>query len=120
MIWNKTDDERHILRRSKLETYVDILEAVRSGADKPTHVMYKANVCWVALKEYLAELITQRLLEESNVDGHKRYTLTEKGARTLEYYRKVKEELLAPLKIQEGTPPFTTSINKAYWPHLPE
>lgn len=87
-------------RRSKLETYLDVLEVVGSGADKMTHIMYKANVCWVALKKYLRELTAQRLLEEVKLGEHKRYVLTDKGIRTLESYRRVKNELPLALEIQ--------------------
>ena len=83
-----------------METYLDILEAVRLGADKTTHIMYEANVCWVALRRYLTDLVAQRLLDEVKESGRKKYLLTEKGVHTLESYRKIKDELPITLESQ--------------------
>ena len=54
-----------MLRRSKLETYIDIFNALaRKGPLKLTHVMYKANVNCNVLKEDLDFLIKQTLVEQ--------------------------------------------------------
>ena len=80
-----------IMRRSKLEMYVDILKVLaRHGPLKLTHVMYKANVNCSVLKEYLDFLIKQNLVEEGIV-GKKRtvYALTERGITVLKYFREL-------------------------------
>lgn len=101
MNWTPVSRTRHIPRRSKLETCLDVLEAVGSGAERMTHVMYRANVCWVALKHYLGELTAQRLVEEINLDGRKKYIITKKGTLTLESYRRVRNQLPAMPEIKQ-------------------
>ena len=84
-----------IMRRSKLEMYIDILKVLANrGPLKLTHVMYKANVNCSVLKEYLDFLIQQNLVEEKTV-GKKRivYTITENGLRVLKYFRELKTML---------------------------
>jgi len=93
------------LRRSKLETYVDILKVLaRNGPLKLTHIMYKANVNCSVLKQYLDFLMQQNLVEEqiSQMKRHKTrviYAITERGKTVLKYFREVNRAL----QITEGT-----------------
>ncbi len=41
-------------RRSKLEITLDVLKAVRDGVDKPTRIMYVANMSWNPTQDMLA------------------------------------------------------------------
>jgi len=92
------------LRRSKLETYVDILKVLaRNGPLKLTHIMYKANVNCSVLKQYLDFLMQQNLVEEqtSQMKRHKTrviYAITERGKTVLKYFREVNRAL----QITEG------------------
>jgi predicted transcriptional regulator len=83
-----------LIRRSKLETYIDILHVIGEGIDRPTHVMYKSNVSWIALQHALKTLINQNFLTEDEEGNRKKYKLTNKGFRVLEYYSKVRAELI--------------------------
>jgi len=91
------------MRRSKLEMYVDILKVLaRHGPLKLTHIMYKANVNCTVLKQYLAFLVRQNLVEEQTI--HKKrnktrvvYAITERGITVLKYFR----ELNSALQITE-------------------
>jgi predicted transcriptional regulator len=81
-------------RRSKLEIYLDVLKAIGAGAEKPTHVMYKANLSWVVLRGCLQNLKDQGLVDESNVDdGRTVYHLTNKGFELLNQFLSIREEL---------------------------
>jgi predicted transcriptional regulator len=81
--------EAHPLRRrSRLETKFDILRAIQQeqggGEARPTHIMYKANVSWVVMQNYLDELESQDLVEGvPQRSGHKKYSLTAKGIECL-------------------------------------
>ena len=81
------------MRRSRLEIYVDILKVVSEGTEKPTRIMYRANLSWPRLQEYLDSLIRQGLLVEEERGERRRYRGTEKGFRVLRYFRAVKREL---------------------------
>jgi predicted transcriptional regulator len=83
------------VRRSKLETYVDILSVLaQRGPLKLTHVMYKANVNCSVLKEYLDFLIKQSLVEERTV-GKRRvvFAITQRGITVLKYFKELKQVL---------------------------
>ena len=83
------------MRRSKLETYVDILSVLaHQGPLKLTHVMYKANVNCAILKEYLDFLIKQGLIDERTVRKQRVvYVITQRGITVLKYFKELKQEL---------------------------
>ena len=84
-----------IMRRSKLEMYVDILQVLsHRGPLKLTHVMYKANVNCKVLKEYLDFLIAQNLIEERPVGKNRTvFAITQRGITVLKYFRELKQVL---------------------------
>ncbi len=83
------------MRRSKLETYIDILKALaRHGSLKLTHIMYKANVNCSCLKQYLDFLIQHNLVEVQTLSKRRRktrvvYGITKRGRTVLEYFREL-------------------------------
>lgn len=79
------------MRRSKLEMYLDILAVLaQKGPLKLTHIMYKGNVNCSVLKEYLAFLMQNNLIEEKTTQNQKIiYCITEKGNSVLKYYREL-------------------------------
>ncbi|SRR5579863_764380 len=80
-------------RRSRLETYGDILYAVSVGASKPTHIMYKANLSWVVMKEYLKSLERFGFITSEENNGNRIYQLSDAGFRVLKQFLEVKDEL---------------------------
>ena len=85
------------MRRSKLETYIDILNALaRKGPLKLTHVMYKANVNCNVLKEDLGVLIKQNLVEERTIaKQHIVFTVTQRGINVLNQFQQLTQMLPA-------------------------
>ncbi|MEM3551270.1 MAG: winged helix-turn-helix domain-containing protein [Candidatus Bathyarchaeia archaeon] len=84
-----------MMRRSKLEMYIDILSVLaHRGPLKLTHIMYKANVTCSVLKEYLDFLMKQNLVEERGV-GERRvvYAITQRGITVLKHFRELKQVL---------------------------
>jgi predicted transcriptional regulator len=83
------------LRRSKLETYIDILNVLaRKGPLKLTHVMYKANVNCNVLKEDLGFLIKQDLVEELTIARqHVVFRVTQRGVSVLNYFSQLTQML---------------------------
>ncbi len=84
-------------RRSKLEITLDVLKAVRDGVDKPTRIMYVANMSWNPTQELLERLVLEGHLdvteERTEKKSKKRYVITEKGANVLDYFEKANEIL---------------------------
>jgi len=82
-------------RRSRLEIMLDILSAIRDGKDKPTNIMYAANLSWKPTQKILSHLVEQGLLEMRTASGKsgKRYMVTERGVNVLDYFEKANEIL---------------------------
>jgi len=79
-------------RRSRREMMLDILEAVREGAEGPTRIMYKANLSWFICQDLLEQLVKRGSIRP--VEGtRKRYELTPKGSDILSWSRRVAEEI---------------------------
>jgi predicted transcriptional regulator len=91
----KYGKEVWMMRRSKLEMYIDILKVLaHRGPLKLTHIMYKANVNCSVLKEYLDFLMKQNLVEERTI-GKRRvvYAITQRGITVLKHFKELKQVL---------------------------
>ena len=80
-----------VVKRSKLEIYLDILSVIKSGAQKPTRIMYRTNLSWVPMREILQSMIVHGLIVKRETEHRKRYEITEKGRTALESLNKAKE-----------------------------
>ncbi len=92
-------------RRSKLEIRLKILAAVKQGVDKPTRIMYAANMSWKPVQRILSNLVEQGLLVEvvniESKQSKRRYKISEKGEKVLDYFESAKD--IMPLEgIYEG------------------
>ena len=81
-------------KRSRLEVIRDILKVIseradRTGGVKPTHILYKSNLSYQMMDEYLNELKTKEFVVEKITKEGKRYTITEKGLKFLQEYQTV-------------------------------
>ncbi|MBS3177045.1 hypothetical protein J4457_07485 [Candidatus Woesearchaeota archaeon] len=80
------------MKRDKLTIIHDILLAVqRKGKIKPTHLLYKSNLSYQRMKEYVDELKQKQLVDEIEEDGQKLFNLTEKGYKFLADYTRMRE-----------------------------
>ncbi len=75
-------------KRTKLEILEAVLNVVYQNRKiKPTHLLYKANLSYVKMNEYLEFLISNGFILESG----KEYEITEKGIKKLTELKKFKE-----------------------------
>ena len=83
------------LRRSKLETYIDILNVLAiNGPLKLTHIMYKANTNCDVLNEYLDALIENGLIEKRIIERERIvFSVTQPGRTVLNYFRELTKVL---------------------------
>jgi predicted transcriptional regulator len=65
-------------RRDQLSIVADILEITQHGALK-TQIMYKANLSFTQLNEYLTFLVQNNLLIQALREGKETYVVTFKG-----------------------------------------
>ena len=75
-------------KRNKLEIIKDILETIKqkNGRIKPTHILYKSNLSYQMMEEYLFDLISKGFITETKNNKSKTYSLTEKGFNYLNKY----------------------------------
>jgi|GEM_PF-1694453 len=82
-----------LIRRSQLEIKMDILRAVKEGVEKPTQIMYKANISWAILQTHLKSLVENGFLSEIECGSRRRYELTQKGFNILRAYYNILEQM---------------------------
>jgi predicted transcriptional regulator len=82
--------------RSKLETFIDVLEVIKGGISKPTRIMSRANLSWQPLTRILSSMVNQGFVREIDVSdtGRKRdkrttklYEITMKGDEIVKHFR---------------------------------
>jgi predicted transcriptional regulator len=93
------------MRRTKLRIYLDVLRLIRDGTEKPTLIMYRANISWKPLQHILSSLLSLNMIREIEVIGtgrrtgrdtrtKKLYEITEKGEKAIEYFECAKDFLI--------------------------
>ena len=76
-------------RKTRLETYLHVLETVRSGESEPAGIMFRCNLAWSCLSKVLDSLIEQELVRVNREENRRIYSITEKGRLALTYFRKL-------------------------------
>lgn len=78
-------------KRNKLQVIYDILKVIndKNGKIKPTHILYKSNLSYIMMKDYLSELIEKGLIKEQSFNGRKSYITTKKGIDYLEKFNMI-------------------------------
>jgi predicted transcriptional regulator len=84
---DKTVPSNKFKNRNRMEIVANLLSIAKNGALK-THLMYKANLSYLMVTEYLDFLIRSSLIKET-IDSEgtgKLFQTTEKGLKYLEVY----------------------------------
>lgn len=71
------------MRKSKLESYIDILEALVNKPLTLDHIAYEINIECMILRQHLDFLIKNSLVEERKSEKRTLYAITEKGIAVL-------------------------------------
>ena len=79
-------------RRDKLYIIAEILEIAKDGVLK-TQIMYRANLSFTQLNDYLKFMLKNALLEKVWLNDKEVYKATEKGMNFLQRYREITELL---------------------------
>jgi predicted transcriptional regulator len=90
--WGTNGASTSSRRRDKLYIVAEILEIVKEGVLK-TQIMYRANLSFTQLNEYLRFMIRNELIEKSLLNDKDIYKATEKGLNFLQRYREITELL---------------------------
>jgi predicted transcriptional regulator len=70
-------------RRDRLVIMAEIIGISKTGSSK-THIMFKANLSFSQLNQYLELLLNTALIEKSNINGKVVYHATQKGLKFLD------------------------------------
>ncbi len=84
-----SDSFARVLQRSGFDIRVDMLRAVKDGAETPTQIMYKANVSWLTLQQHLSMLVDNGSLRWVEGGNRKKYELTPKAEKILDNYSRL-------------------------------
>ena len=79
-------------RRDRLYIMAEVLEIARNGCLK-TQIMYRANLSFAQLNDYLGFLLEVKLLKETNENEKTVYRTSGKGVRFLHNYYKIRDLL---------------------------
>jgi predicted transcriptional regulator len=66
-------------RRNQLSIMANILEIAKEGTLK-TQIMYKANLSFTQLNDYLSFMLNNNLIVPTHLEGKELYIITEKGS----------------------------------------
>jgi len=79
------------VKRERLQVIFDILRAIqdKNGKIKPTHIMYKANLSYTMLDEYLKELAGKGFITSEETKEGKFFSLSQKGFDYIHKYKYV-------------------------------
>jgi predicted transcriptional regulator len=79
--------EEPFTNRSRLSIIYQILGICQETPVSQTKLMYKANLSYFQLKQYVNTLTIKGLLHETIHDGKKRYQTTPRGQQFIEAFR---------------------------------
>jgi predicted transcriptional regulator len=88
-------------RRDKLSIIAEILEIAKDGTLK-TQIMYKANLSFAQLNDYLKFMLKVGLLNKLRANGKNVYVATEKGIDFLQRHAELTELLKEKEKSKNG------------------
>lgn len=103
-----------VVRRSRIERYLDILKVVaKHGPIKQTHIMYKANLSWIELKNNLNHLMKLKFINEIDDSSGFLYTISETGISTIKNYDNIETTLgCSDIKVM---PTLSENNNHSKW-----
>jgi predicted transcriptional regulator len=87
--------KKMMLRRSKLEIYIDVLKVLsQRGPLRFTHIMRKANINGIVLRECIDFMLLQNLIQERNLHRNKVvYEIALRGVNVLKYFTQLDKAL---------------------------
>ena len=94
-------------RRDRLHIMAQIIEITKDGSLK-TQIMYKANLSFAQLNEYLTFLREMKLIEIAVNEDKSIYRATHKGFEYLKSYKQIRDLLL---KKEDKTPTLFSSFS---------
>lgn len=76
-------------RRSRIELYVDILQAITNGRESPARMVCAANLSYDRVVKCLDFLEDQSLIQRRSDTRKRRYKVTPRGMDVMKYFSQV-------------------------------
>ncbi len=82
-------------KRNRVEVIYDILKTIQSknGNIKSSHIMFKSNLSYQMMNDYLSELIEKGFILEVKIKNSKTFAITPKGQLFINKFNTVDEFL---------------------------
>lgn len=78
-------------KRTKLEVVRDVLAVLKEHRNvKITHLIYKSNLSYIIIKEYIKELTEKGMMKMNEDEGKSFYSITQRGLQFLKEFEKIK------------------------------
>jgi len=87
-------------RRSAFEIRMDVLKVLAEGAERPTEIMYRANLSWIVLNKQLDALAKSEFVTSKMEGARTKFSATKKGVALLRSYRELLDQ--ARITSEEG------------------
>jgi predicted transcriptional regulator len=72
---------------------VHVLDAIKGGPEKPTHIMYRSNLSWAMCQGLLGHLVERGFVKVVPKGARKRYELTQTGSDLLSSFIRAAEAI---------------------------
>ncbi len=79
-------------RRSLLEKYIDVLDVINKGNDRPTRIMGEARLSRTSHNGVFDTLTKNGFIREERGKTTKRYYITKKGRNAVSYHLSLKKQ----------------------------
>jgi predicted transcriptional regulator len=87
-----------------MDIMTEILKIAKEGILK-TQIMYKANLSFTQLNDYLKFMLNNNLINQTNIEGKEVYVITEKGLNFLQRHNELTKLLKTRSNGNKGTIP---------------
>ena len=89
-------------RRNKKEICISMMMNMSEGPCKPTHLMYRSNLSWIAMQDYLKDLIECGLVIKKEVTGQRfEYYVSELGMKVITLQKQI-DALMPFIKVKRN------------------
>jgi len=79
---------QNMVRRSRLETYIDVLKVIDKGIDEPARIMHESNLSGASHRDAFDTLTNNGFIREEKGKNSNRYYVTKRGRNVLSYHSK--------------------------------
>lgn len=92
------------MKRSLPEVYIDVLRAIRDGADTPTKLQVRANVSWLVSQDIINDLLRNNLMAANTVGARRQFRITMEGLALVSVAEELSYRLKRVLPEQDTRP----------------